>query len=277
MAATAATIAFADVANAGGEVGNGFEKSGAPLDPFAAGFVPKGDTPSSVSSSDEQYAEPAPVAPFRTRYEASRYRPRRSHGSPYRSSSPYSSPAQIQLGFFDPEGDGGSSFVLGARGGPLVDPHIQIGGGVDWHHKSDKTRTVSGDPYQQGGTTVFPERVLSRASADLLPFYLFMQVGGDDSAPVVPYGGASIGYQVLFLSADDYQTGENYEATFGGFMWEGWAGAAIPLSGQSRAFGEVFVHQGDAEREVDDIFGTTYRERVTLDGVGARFGLSWGF
>ncbi len=278
LAASAATLAFANVNVARADAPTGFESATPPSGELAAGFVPKRpvphgreDMPAPQTITIES-ATPHDDVPYNA---STRYRPRyagRRSGRPV-----YAAPAQVHAGFFDPEGKGDNAFVLGIRGGPLVDPHIQFGGGVDWHHKSEKSRTVSGDPYSQGGTTIFPERVLSSASSDLLPIYLFIQVSGDDSAPVVPYGGLSGGYHVLFLTADDYTTGERFDATFGGFMWEGWAGAALPLSGQSRLFGEVFVHQGDAERDVQDLFGFEYRERVSLDGVGARFGLSWGF
>ena len=85
-------------------------------------------------------------------------------------------------------------------------------------------------------------------------------------------------YQVLFLSATDYRTGAGYEATFGGWGWQAWGGAALPLSGRSRLFGEVFFNSGEVGRDVDDpVGGVTYRESVDADGAGMRFGLSWGF
>ena len=272
-----AASAFVAVASAGAAVSTGFEAADE-HDAIAISASHGSGVPALLAEAASTTVSIAASSLSSPRLDAVRYRPRTYRRDNYRgSSSSYSSPVQIHAGFFEPEGKGSTSFVLGLRGGPQVDPHVQIGGGLDWHHKSEKARTVTGDPYSQGGTTIFPERVLSRASVDLLPMYGFIQVGGTDDAPVIPYGGASVGYQVLFLNADDYTTGEKYDATFGGFMWEAWGGVAVPLSGQSRFSGEVFVHQGDAEREVDDIFGTTYRERVNLDGVGMRFGLSWGF
>ncbi len=78
--------------------------------------------------------------------------------------------------------------------------------------------------------------------------------------------------------AEDFQTGQSFDATYDGFGWQLWGGAALPLSGRSRLVGEVFMNNADLEREVFDVVtGETIRETVSTDGVGARFGLSWGF
>ena len=58
-------------------------------------------------------------------------------------------------------------------------------------------------------------------------------------------------------------------------MWGGWA---LPLSGRSRLVGEVFLNNADLSRDVfDEASGTNIRETVSTDGVGARFGINWGF
>lgn len=208
-----------------------------------------------------------------TRYESVRYRPRSARGRAYVSESP----TQIHAGFFEPDGSGATSFAFGFRGGPAIDERVQIGLGVDWYHKSDTQRVVAGVPYLVGGQIVRPTRVLSRASSDHFPILLFMQMTGGGDMQVIPYFGVAGGYEVLLLSATDYPSGKDFEATFGGWGWQAWGGAALPLSGRSRIFGEVFLNQGDVERDVTDAIGNTFRERVDADGVGMRFGLSWGF
>jgi hypothetical protein len=238
------------------------------LAPVAATIVPAAPSGAPVSNEALIFS-PGRAAP---RSDAVRYR------RGYRTHAPaYSSPAQIHAGFFEPEGDASTFFVVGLRGGPQVSENVQLGVGVEWWHNSDRTRTVTGEPYQQGGTTVTPERVLSRASADVLPFTAFVQFTPVVDGPVIPYFGGAFGYQLLFLNAEDYQTGVDYEATFGGWGWNAWGGVALPLSGQSRLNGEVFVAGSEMEREVTDPLGFDYRERVDLEGVGMRFGLSWGF
>lgn len=233
-----------------------------------------------AGNSPAAFAGPLPAAslfpasaPAGARFEAVGYRPR--FGA--RRAATAESPTQIHVGFFEPDGEGATSFAFGFRGGPAIDDRVQMGLGADWYHKSESQRVVAGDPYVFNGALVRKERVLARASSDLFPIMLFMQVSGGDNLQVIPYFGGAGGYEVMLLSATDYTTQESFDATYGGWGWQVWGGAAMPLSGRSRLFGEVFVNRGDVERDVADNNGLEYRERVSADGVGMRFGLSWGF
>ena len=228
-----------------------------------------------------QDAPPAPsLALVAPRLEAVRYWrhpdvPPAAYARPdrYRASAP----VQVHGGFFDSNGSGSNSFAFGFRGGPAVDEHIQLGVGIDWYHEAESRRDVVGQT-TQSGRPVTVTRELSRASSDLLPLLAFVQVNLGDGRGVVPYGGIAGEYQVLFLSATDYQTGAGYDATFGGWGWQAWGGAALPLSSRSRLFGEAFYNSGEVGRDVDDpAAGVTYREVVDAGGAGMRFGLSWGF
>ena len=245
--------------------------------------VPVSDLASTMTPVVEAVAF-APAPPRNTTYEAVRYRPRPRRYPDYyeprrRDRNNYGAPFQIHAGFFEIDDENApTSFVVGLRGGPMVDPHVQLAFGIDWMHNGDKARTVTGEPYEQGGVIIVPERELARASADLLPMTANLQVNFATEGPMVPYVGIGGGWQVLFLNAEDFATGEEFDATFSGWMWQLYGGVQFPLSGNARLLGEAFLHQGDAEREVDDVLtGATYREVVDLDGAGMRFGLSWGF
>ncbi|MEO5617469.1 MAG: hypothetical protein ABIS67_06830 [Candidatus Eisenbacteria bacterium] len=246
----------------------GFETS-------VAAIVPAGNSSDAGACAHERdgWLPPGWEREPATRNDAIRYRNRGSHSRRSGGESPF----QIHLGFFDSEGDGSTSFVGGLRGGPQIDRHIQIGGAVDWVHRSEDQTVVAGDPYTQGGTVITPTRVLSRASSNLFPIQLFMQLSADQDMSVIPFGGIAGGYHLLFLSADDFDTQTTYDASFGGWGWQAWVGAGIPLSGQSRLTGEVFMSQSNPERTVADPNGFEYVERVEADGVGMRFGLQWGF
>ena len=254
--------------------------------PFAvsAFAVPVSDLASTVTPTVEAVGF-AQAPPSGTTFESVRYRPRprRYPRDDYYESrsrrSNYGAPFQIHAGFFEVnEEDSPTSFVVGMRGGPMVDPHVQLAFGLDWMHNGEKSRTVTGDPYEQGGVIIVPERELARASSDILPITANLQVNLATDGPMIPYVGIGGGWQVLFLNAEDFATGEEFDATFSGWMWQLYGGVQFPLSGQARLVGEAFLHQGDAEREVDDVLtGATYREIVDLDGAGMRFGLSWGF
>ena len=240
--------------------------------PLVATIVPAGTPIGGSSEADYRTFNPH-GDPYRN--DAIRYRER---GYRNRRYGAVESPAQIHLGFFDPDGNGATSFLLGLRGGPLVSPNVQIGGGVDWIYRSDDNTVVAGTPYQQGGTTITPTRVLSRASTNLFPFTLFLQVMGDENQRVIPYGGIAGGWEALFLSADDFTTNQSFDATYTGWGWQAWLGAGLPLSGQARVNGEVYVNESEPEREVTDaLSGQTFREQVKANGVGMRLGLQFGF
>jgi hypothetical protein len=210
--------------------------------------------------------------------EAVRYRPRERYYRPADRGPQNGSLTQLHLGFYDPEGNADNGFVMGMRGGPLVDPHIQVGAMADWVHRSDNQSTVLGSTPGPGGTTIETRRELARSSSNLFPVMGFLQVQADENLPFIPYFGVGGGYEVLFLSAEDFNTGNSFDATYGGWGWQAWGGAAVPLSGRSRLTGEIFVNQAEAHRDVDDpTTGETVREIVTLNGVGMRFGLNWGF
>jgi len=83
------------------------------------------------------------------------------------------------------------------------------------------------------------------------------------SSPIVSAAAGVVALQVL-LSATDYPSGESFDATYGGWGWQVWGGAAMPLSGRSRLFGEVFVNRGDVERDVADLSGLEYQHPVDV-------------
>ena len=186
--------------------------------------------------------------------------------------------SQIHGGFFDPEGDLSSAALFGFRAGGLIDDHVQLGLGLDWSHRSDRqSEVISQEPLPGGGTSEV-RRLLARSSSNLFPMMAFLQIAPGGGLPVVPYFGIGGGYEVLFLSAEDFQTHEKFDGTFGGWGWQGWAGAALPLSGASKLAAEVFVNRSEVERDVDDpASGETFHQVVNMDGVGLRVGLNWGF
>jgi hypothetical protein len=204
------------------------------------------------------------------------YRPRayRSHASVMPTTT------QVHAGFFDPTDGFSTGFVGGFRMGPQVDPHVQVGLAMDWWHRSESTTMDLGAVQLPVGSS--DERlILSKASADLMPILAFVQVSGDENMPVIPYGGVGVGYEWLFLNADNYLTSESFEQTFGGFGWQAWGGAGIPLDGRTRINGEVFYNGSevgsDVDVYIDELGPVTVRDVVKMNGLGMRFGISWGF
>jgi hypothetical protein len=221
------------------------------------------------------------IVPAGTRYDYSRYRPRRArayHESYREGYRPPESVTQVHAGFFDPEGDARSGFLVGLRGGLAPDPHIEIGGGLDWRHKSERASEVLSTGPGPGGSEIVTRRELARSSSNLFPFMGYLQLNADRDLGLVPYFGVAAGYEVLFLSAEDFQTGEDFDGTFGGFGWQAWIGAGVPIGPNARFTTEVFMNDAELGRDVEDaVTGQTFRETVDMDGSGMRFGLTWGF
>jgi hypothetical protein len=129
-----------------------------------------------------------------------------------------------------------------------------------------------------GGGTAEQQRVLARSSSNLIPMTAFLQVMPGSDLPLSPYFGVAGGYEVLFLDAQDFETGEEFEATYGGWGWQVWGGATAQISGRTRLAAEVFWNDAEVERDVDDPdTGLALREVIPQNGLGMRAGLTWGF
>jgi hypothetical protein len=246
-------------------------------------YSPASGSPSlalTISQVAGELASIVPVSHVNTTYQSIRYRPRtwrRDH--PYRGSSSSNTDGYLQLhgGVFDPVGDVSNGAMFGMRLGTSIDDRVQLGAQIDWSHRSDRQTAVIGNGTLPGGGTVERRRELSSVSSDLVPLMGFIQV-----APVGthqgPYVGIAGGYQALFVSAEDFSTGQDFDATYDGWGWQFYGGFALPLSGVTRLTLEGFMNAGDLDRKVDDpATGVTYREIVDAGGAGFRGGVSWSF
>jgi hypothetical protein len=210
-----------------------------------------------------------------TVYEAARYRPRRS--APARSSA-WGGATQVHGGFFDPGGDQGRGLLFGFRSGPKVDQHVQLGVGLDWRHKSQRYTELIGTGTGPGGEEIEIRRELSRSTSNWVPLQVFAEVNAGRDMGVIPYFGIAGGYQWLGISGDDFSDGSFFDTTFGGWGWQAWGGAAFGIGPRTRLNAEVFLNDADLHRDSIDAFtGDAVRETVRMDGVGMRFGMSWGF
>lgn len=244
----------------------------ATTDALAAGFA-----------GGSGFAAPPPDEPAYTQgtaFEAVRYRPRRArHRGEYYDEprSRFRGVSQIHAGFLDPEGPADPGFVVGFRGGQQIDGVLELGLGLDWRNKSGNQTLVLEESIGPGGERIVVERQLNRYSSNLFPVLAYVQVSAPSDMGLVPYFGFAGSYQALFLSAEDFETGQEFDATYDGWGWQIWGGAAIPLGGRSRFVGELFLNNAELDREIFDGTGEERREVVSTDGIGGRFGLNWGF
>ena len=224
----------------------------------------------------------APIGHVNTTYESIRYRPRdrRGHGYDTHESS-YSNSLdgymQIHGGVFNPSGDVSNGAMFGMRVGSSVDDKVQVGMQLDWSHRSDRQTEVIGNGPLPGGGSVERRRELSSVSSDQLPLMAFVQVAPTGTHQG-PYVGLAGGYQALFVSAQDFATGQDFNATYDGWGWQFYGGYAFPLSSVTRLTIEAYTNSAQLDRKVDDpISGITYREIVDGGGAGVRGGVSWSF
>ncbi len=233
----------------------------ADVTPIVTGFTMAGESHGSTLESVHWYPRR-----WRDRGE-------RNYGS---SSSGPSGSSQIHAGFFDPDGETTNSFLAGARGGFGADEHLQFGLGLDWVHKSERNTALISTVDLPGGGTSERRLELARSSSNLFPIMGYAQFTPGNRSQLTPYFGVGGGYEALFLSAENFQTGDKFDATYGGWGWQAWAGLSVPIGGTTRLSTEVFRNQSSVDRNVSDNSGN-YREVVTLDGLGMRFGFNWGF
>jgi len=253
------------------------DPAGIPPSTIASGFTvayPGGQESVSIELDAPVYHSVLHVTG--ARYESSRYRPRRS--SSRRGGWRARGVSQVHAGFLDPDGPPDAGFLAGFRGGQRLDDVVEIGLGIDWRTKSGRATEVVQESIGPGGETIVVRRDVSSYSSNLFPLMAYLQISGPSHLTLVPYAGVAASWQVLFLDAHEYSTGQKFDATFDGFGWQLWGGVALPLTGRSRLVGEVFMNQADLHRDLYDPFlGEDIRETVSVDGVGARFGMNWGF
>jgi len=115
-----------------------------------------------------------------------RYRPRHSSRH-YEDDNYYRSPknqtyVEFHGGLFDPDGEPGKQGLGGMRLGAMVDPHVSIGGMVDWAHRGESDATVvSTIPGPGGGPPITTELQLAKSTVDFVPLLAYLQFSGDGS------------------------------------------------------------------------------------------------
>jgi hypothetical protein len=245
---------------------------------IASEFVPRspGERSSPAAASDLPPGHPE-VYGHPTTLEAVSFQPRRAPYHPASAPSHWRGVSQLHAGFLDPDGPSDVGFDMGFRAGHEIDQMFQLGVGLDWRTKSGNTTSLAHSSVGPGGETIVTQVEAAHFSSNLLPVLAYAQLSGP-ARRIVPYVGIAGSWQVLFLQADDYTTGQRFDATYNGWGWQAWGGAGITMVGRTRLIGEVFMNQGNVGRDVyDPFYGLVVRETISTDGFGVRGGVSWGF
>lgn len=249
-----------------------------------------------AGNSSEVAAHPAPASDAllaggpsisagfasRPRPSEASYRPRRNpypDGTQYRSSRSRGPTGffEIHGGALEPDGTPEMQYLGGIKIAAMPDPRVHIGVMVDWAHRGSTATEIVTSSTGPNGEDIRTQRELAEASTDLVPVLGFVQFTGAGRLPIIPYIGAGGGWQTLWLSAEDFTTGSEFDATYGGWAWQAWAGLAIPFGRNVRLNGEVFRTGGTVGRDIEDVTGPDLREELDVDGVGMRVGLQFAF
>jgi len=240
---------------------------GEPLEPTFLGEIP---VPTGVETSMVTY-RPKPGA---TTHTAATPPPAQTSSKP----TDVRSVSQVNLGYFVPDGGLGTRFDLGVRGGPLIADAMQLGVAAEWMYRTETIEQPISSRTGPGGVPITQSQALSRATVNSFPIMGFAQLNLFDFIGLKPYVGGGAGYEVLLLSGDDFTTGQNFNATFGGWGWQAWAGASLPLGERARLTGEAFYNDTSLGRDTSNAStGETIHETIDGSGKGLRFGVAWGF
>jgi hypothetical protein len=185
--------------------------------------------------------------------------------------------SQLHGGYFDASANNTNPFIVGMRTGPMVDKRLQVGLALDWVHQTKNLANVLSTTQAPGSITISTKQDTARALLNLVPIMAFVQASGFGLLGIVPYIGAAGGYELLVLSADNFVNGNSFEANFGGWGYQVWAGAGLPLGSRTRLNGELFVNEAELSKSVTDATGVTAKQTVDLNGIGFRLGLAWGY
>ena len=185
--------------------------------------------------------------------------------------------SQLHGGYFDASANNTNPFIVGLRAGPMVDKRLQVGLMLDWVHQTKNLANVLSTTQSPGSITISTQQDTARALLNLVPIMAFAQASGFGLLGIVPYIGAAGGYEVLVLSADNFLNGQSFEANFGGWGYQVYAGAGLPLGGRTRLNGELFVNEASLSKTITDVNGVSAKQVVDLNGIGFRLGIAWGY
>jgi hypothetical protein len=178
-------------------------------------------------------------------------------------------------GVYMPLNTSSASAAIGTRVSGLLTPQLSAGLSLDWYFSASKRLGNAGQPLPSSVYT--PHQVLGNSVTQLIPAMAFLQLAPWPQAHLSPYAGIGAGYEWLRSSANDYETGYSFRASYSNWAWQSFAGMGIRLSSQLRLDGEAFYNAGQLGRDVHDASGTLGREVVKVTGAGVRCGLNLAY
>ena len=183
----------------------------------------------------------------------------------------------LRGGFYDAEDVTANDWTIGMKVVGRVAPSVHAGIAADLHRRSDAQRIVTSQYVDATGHTVTTTATSSEAESNLVPLMGVLEF--HVPAPGLdPYFGAAAGWEFLNVRVRDFATGFDADANYDGPGYQLFGGVGVPIGSRARITGEAYWNGATVKRDVIDLnTGFLVQERVKVDGVGARAGLSFAF
>jgi hypothetical protein len=182
----------------------------------------------------------------------------------------------LRAGFFSSEDVSSDDFTMGVKSAWRLSPEVQTGIVVDWHMKSDATRTVESRTYTATGQPVVSQRAVYEFQSDLVPLMGLVEFHLPSGA-IDPYLGASGGWEWLTVDALD-PSGFAYHAHYDGPGYQVYGGMNFPVGPRMKFNVEGFWNGATVKDEYfNGATGRPVEERISLNGGGLRGGLGFAF
>jgi hypothetical protein len=182
----------------------------------------------------------------------------------------------LRAGFFSGEDVSSDDFTTGLKSAWRISPEMQTGIVVDWHMKSDATRTVEYRTYNALGQPVTSWRAVYELRSDLVPLMGLVEFHLPSGA-LDPYLGASGGWEWLTVDAVD-PYGFVYHAHYDGPGYQVYGGMNFPIAPRTKFNVEGFWNGATVKDEYFSVStGQPVEERINMNGGGLRGGLSFAF
>ncbi len=192
----------------------------------------------------------------------------------------------VRFGFLTPSATKTGIFP-GFSYGFNIDNIIDMGVGFDYFYRNERDYRDIVVTETETGTTVELVDIGSDLTTYYIPLMASIRVGIPVDLPIIPYGGAALGWGLLwedvFIAGSELENGNDrddvsYDSIdevnfYNGFNWGLQLGAKYPLSPNASFYGEAFFNGGRMKKNIErGAEGITWDE-INMSGAGLRLGI----
>ncbi|MBD3223149.1 MAG: outer membrane beta-barrel protein [Caldithrix sp.] len=180
---------------------------------------------------------------------------------------------EFKAGVLNPE-NAKTGFMGGVNFGRSVDENVGVSFAADVYRRSYTDETVIYQAETSNGVVEEQFQTESEQSTTMIPLFFQLHYQGPVSNIFNIRVSGGLGYEFLWNSITNYNTGEDNTKFFHGFGWHVDLGAMYPLSRASDIFAEVTYHGGKPGKgEGKNEAGLPIRKEINMSGFGVRIGM----